>query len=103
VALRRRTRAGGRRGYAPALNFSRASTRLGLDAVSLVGLHSPPERFLTREELAAELRVHVHTLDRLRREPNFPEEHWGPRTIRFQLGPVLAWLRERDQRRREAA
>lgn len=71
--------------------------------MNVVGLPQPPEPFLTREELARELRVHVNTLDAYRREPNFPEERWGPRTVRFQLGPVLGWLRERDRHRRTAA
>lgn len=70
---------------------------------ALAPLPTPEEPFLTRDELAHELRVHINTVDRLRREPGFPEEHWGPRTIRFQLGPVLRWLRERDQERRNAA
>jgi hypothetical protein len=72
-------------------------------AVTLVGLPTPPEPFLTREELARELRVHVNSLDKLRREPDFPQERWGPRTIRFQLTPVLKWLRDRDRGRRDAA
>lgn len=65
--------------------------------MNIVGLPSPPEPFLTREELARELRVHINTLDYWRKQPGFPEEHWGPRTIRFQLGPVLTWLRSRDK------
>lgn len=62
----------------------------------LVGLPTPQEPFLTREELAQELRVHVNTLDFWRKQAGFPEERWGPRTVRFQLGPVLTWLRSRD-------
>lgn len=60
-------------------------------------LPTPQEPFMTREELARELRVHVNTLDGYRREPGFPEERWGPRTIRFQMTPVLQWLRQRDR------
>lgn len=65
---------------------------------NVVALPAPQEPFLTREELAHELRVHVNTLDAWRREAGFPQERWGPRTVRFQLGPVVAWLRDRERR-----
>lgn len=54
-----------------------------------------PEDYLDRAELAAALRVGLTTIDRLRKEPGFPEEKWGLRTPRFLLSRVEAWLRER--------
>lgn len=66
--------------------------------MNVVGLPTPPEPFLTREELAHELRVHVNTLDAWRKETGFPQERWGPRTPRFQLSTVVAWLRDRQRR-----
>lgn len=58
------------------------------------------ERYLSRTELAASLNLHVNTLDRLRKEPGFPEERWGLSTPRFLRSRVLAWLREREARSR---
>lgn len=53
--------------------------------------------FLTREELARELKVHPRTVDRWRRE-GMPSELWGPRrgTRRFPLNAALAWARSAD-------
>lgn len=64
---------------------------------TLAPLPTPQEPFLSREELAHELTVHVNTVARWAKQPGFPEERWGPRTIRYQLGPVLRWLRDRDR------
>lgn len=54
------------------------------------------ERWLTRAELAAELRVSVKTIDRWRRA-GMPSELWGPRrgTRRFPAEKALEWARER--------
>lgn len=73
-------------------------TRERYRTMTLVGLPTPPEPFLTREELAAELKVHLNTVARWAKQPGFPEEAWGPRTLRYQMTPVLRWLRERDHR-----
>lgn len=54
-----------------------------------------PEDYLDRADLARALRLSVDTVDRLRKEPGFPEETWGLRTPRFLLSKVEAWLRER--------
>ena len=67
---------------------------------NVVGLPSR-EPFIDRERLAEALNVSLSTLDRWRKDPTFPSENWGPRTIRFQVGEVVKWLRQRD--RREAA
>ena len=53
------------------------------------------EEFLTRAELAAELKVHVTTIDRWRRE-GMPSERWGKRPRRFLRSRAVAWLREQD-------
>lgn len=66
--------------------------------MNVFGLPTPPEPFIDREELAGLLGVHVNTLDSWRHEPGFPEERWGPRTVRFQHSAVLAWLRDRQRR-----
>lgn len=67
------------------------------NVTQLVPLPQPGEPFLTREELAAELKVHLNTVARWAKQPGFPEEAWGPRTLRYQLGPVLTWLRSREK------
>jgi predicted DNA-binding transcriptional regulator AlpA len=54
-----------------------------------------PEEYLDRAELAAALKLSRTTVDRLRKEPGFPEEKWNLRTPRFLLSRVEAWLRER--------
>ena len=53
--------------------------------------------FLTRDELARELKIHPTTVDRWRRE-GMPSELWGPRrgTRRFSLQAALAWARSAD-------
>ena len=50
--------------------------------------------YLTREELAAVLKVHPRTIDRWRRE-GMPSELWGPRrgTRRFVLSAALTWAK----------
>jgi len=52
--------------------------------------------YLTREELARELKVSPSTVDRWRRA-GMPSELWGPRsgTRRFPLAAALAWARSR--------
>jgi predicted DNA-binding transcriptional regulator AlpA len=67
------------------------------DASHVIGLPAR-EPFLTRQQLAERLGVHACTVDEWRKEPGFPEERWGPRTIRFQEGRVVAWLRDRQRR-----
>lgn len=54
----------------------------------------PREPYLTRGELARELRCSPKTVDRWRRE-GMPSEVWGPGhgSRRFQLSLCLAWLR----------
>jgi phage terminase Nu1 subunit (DNA packaging protein) len=54
------------------------------------------EPYVTRQELAAFLKVHVHTVDQYRKE-GCPHDRWGQRTIRFRKSLVLAWLRERGR------
>jgi phage terminase Nu1 subunit (DNA packaging protein) len=57
------------------------------------------DQWLTREELAGELKVSPSTVDRWRRE-GMPSELWGPRsgTRRFPLAACLAWARRRGSR-----
>lgn len=52
------------------------------------------EEFVDRRELARVLKVHVNTVDGWRKTPGFPQEKWGPRTVRFQPTRVLEFLRE---------
>lgn len=69
----------------------------GSERPNIVGLpvRREPEDYLSRIELAAALHISLTTLDRLRKEPGFPEETWGLRTPRFLRSRVEAWLRER--------
>ena len=70
---------------------------------NVIGLPSPgQERYMGRAELAESLRLHVKTLDRLRKEPGFPEETWGLSTPRFLRSRVLQWLRQREARKMAA-
>lgn len=66
-------------------------------AENVIGLpvRREPEPYLSRCELAGALRISTATLDRLRKEPGFPEELWGLRTPRFLQSRVEAWLRQR--------
>jgi phage terminase Nu1 subunit (DNA packaging protein) len=52
------------------------------------------DSYLTREELAAVLKVHPRTVDRWRRD-GMPSELWGPRrgTRRFPLAACMAWAK----------
>ena len=53
------------------------------------------ETYLTRDELAAQFKIHPRTVDRWRRD-GMPSELWGPRggTRRFPLAACLAWAKE---------
>ena len=73
------------------------------EQADIFGLPAPAqERYMGRCELADSLGLHVNTLDRLRKEPGFPEETWGLSTPRFQRSRVLAWLRQREARKMAA-
>jgi excisionase family DNA binding protein len=48
------------------------------------------ERWLNREDAAAELGVHKRTIDRLVREKRLPRYHVGSRTPRFRIEDVRA-------------
>lgn len=52
------------------------------------------DAYLTRAELARELKVHPTTVDRWRRA-GMPSELWGPRrgTRRFPLKAALRWAK----------
>ncbi len=54
-------------------------------------------RFLKRAELGRALNISVATLDRMRREPGFPQEVAGAHA-RFDLTAVRSWLRARPAR-----
>lgn len=56
---------------------------------------SNDDEFLTRQELAAELKISLPTLDKLRRQ-GMPEERWGLKAVRFRRRRVLRWLDEFD-------
>lgn len=57
----------------------------------------PPDRYVSRQELAAMWGVCLRTIDRMRKEPGFPTPvPFGRRVCRFRLGDVQAWL---DQER----
>jgi excisionase family DNA binding protein len=53
-----------------------------------------PERedYLSREELATLMGVHVKTIDRMVAK-GMPSETWGIRTRKFRASVVLAWAR----------
>jgi len=69
----------------------RLRTALGLDAEAKPAAPA----LLDRAGLARELRICGDTLDKLRREPRFPELRVGD-SPRFELERVLGWLRERN-------
>lgn len=54
------------------------------------------EVYVTREELARELKVSTRTIDRWRTQ-GMPSELWGPRsgTRRFPRAAAVAWARSR--------
>jgi phage terminase Nu1 subunit (DNA packaging protein) len=56
---------------------------------------SEPDEILTRQELAAELKISLPTLDKLR-AAGLPSETWGLRTVRFRRRKVLSWLAQYD-------
>lgn len=57
-------------------------------------LKEPPTALLTTDELARELRISGRTIARLRGE-GLPTI-WIGDSPRFELGPVIEWLRKRD-------
>lgn len=70
----------------------------------------PPrvDALVDRREMARILGISVTSLDKLRKQPGFPEESkaWGLRVTRFSPGRVRGWLAARDQPqgiRRDAA
>jgi predicted DNA-binding transcriptional regulator AlpA len=68
--------------------------------VTVVPLPSrEPEQLVTRAAMARILGISVTSLDKLRKEPGFPEESkaWGLRVTRFSPSRVRAWLAARDQ------
>jgi excisionase family DNA binding protein len=54
----------------------------------------PPERFVTRRELAALMGVSVDTVDRLVAD-GMPSVTWGRRTRRFRPSVAIAWAAAR--------
>lgn len=54
----------------------------------------PVEPYVTREEMARIMHVHVTTIDRWVRA-GMPSENWGPRVRRFQPGLAVEWARRR--------
>lgn len=55
---------------------------------------TPPERYLTRPELARLMGVSVSTIDRMVAE-GMPSVLWGRRTRRFLASEAVAWARKR--------
>lgn len=53
-----------------------------------------PEAYITRQQLADLMGVHVTTIDRMVRD-GMPSETWGLRSRRFRASVALAWARER--------
>jgi predicted DNA-binding transcriptional regulator AlpA len=67
--------------------------------VTVVPLPSrEPEQLVTRAAMARILGISVTSLDKLRKEPGFPEASrtWGLRVTRFNASHVQAWLAARD-------
>ncbi len=58
-------------------------------------IRTPPERYVSRAELARIMGVSVATIDRLVCE-GMPSETWGRRTRRFRPSVALAWARSRE-------
>lgn len=56
-----------------------------------------PDELVTRHELAQAMRVHVSTVDRLKRE-GMPCVTWGRRLVRFRLHEAMTWA-ERHERK----
>jgi excisionase family DNA binding protein len=54
-----------------------------------------PEPYLTRQQLAALMGVHVTTIDRMVKQ-GMPSETWGLRSRRFRASTAIAWARERS-------
>lgn len=59
------------------------------------GLRTVPDELLTRHELAAEMRVSVATVDRMKAQ-GMPAVTWGRRLVRFRLREAIAWAESRD-------
>jgi predicted DNA-binding transcriptional regulator AlpA len=62
---------------------------MGYARDTTVGIHSA---YLTKSELAAELRVRVRTLDRLKLRGEFPPRTRIGRASLFRRNAVLQWL-----------
>lgn len=52
--------------------------------------------YLTRQELAQELRVGVRTVDRMKRE-GMPCVTWGLRRVLFDRDQAIAWALSRNE------
>lgn len=59
-----------------------------------------PKKLLTREELSAFLNINVRQIGRLV-EQGMPEVYLGPRTRRYELEAVKAWLDKNAKMKRE--
>jgi excisionase family DNA binding protein len=57
---------------------------------------APTERYLTRQQLAELMGVHVSTIDRMVRD-GMPSETWGRRSRRFLASRALAWARAQER------
>lgn len=55
------------------------------------------EHYVTRDELAELMGVHVSTVDRMVKD-GMPAETWGRRVRRFLPSRALAWAREQERR-----
>lgn len=54
------------------------------------------ERYVTRDQLAELMGVHVATVDRMVGE-GMPSETWGRRARRFRPSVAIAWARQRGR------
>jgi phage terminase Nu1 subunit (DNA packaging protein) len=61
------------------------------------GLRPIPDELLTRQELAAAMRVSVRTIDAMRAE-GMPAVTWGRRLVRFRLREAIAWAESHDRK-----
>ena len=57
-----------------------------------------PERWMTREEIADELKVSRSTIERWRRD-GMPSQLWGPKqgTRRYEYGACMEWARRQGE------
>lgn len=60
-------------------------------------LRSIPDELVTRDELAAILRVSVPTIDRMRRA-GMPCHRWGRRLIRFRVNEAVRWAEAQERK-----